>query len=119
MTSQLGVIVNGPWSALECVRIPPVMLDGALDTLGYPLTTSSDAHFPEHVGRRPFTLDVSAEALLGGNGEADMKVLRKRLQEGKNITNSYALKFQSYYVENFTVKLFMHFDCYEFFLQTF
>jgi 3',5'-nucleoside bisphosphate phosphatase len=80
MTSQLGVIVNGPWSALECVRIPPVMNGSPLNTMGYPLTTSSDAHYPEHVGRRPFKLDVSAEELLsGGKGEADMNVFKEAL----------------------------------------
>jgi len=80
MTSQLGVIVNGPWSALECVRIPPFMNESPLNTLGYPLTTSSDAHYPEHVGRRPFVLDVRAEELLpGGEGEADMNVFKEAL----------------------------------------
>jgi PHP family Zn ribbon phosphoesterase len=81
MTSQLGVIVEGPWSALECVRIPPFMNERPLYTIGYPLTTSSDAHYPEHVGRRPFQLDVSAEELLpGGKGtEADMNVFKEAL----------------------------------------
>jgi len=81
MTSQLGVIVNGPWAALECVRIPPSINEKPLDTLGYPMTTSSDAHYPEHVCRRPFKLDVSAEELQpGGLGtEADMEVLKKAL----------------------------------------
>jgi len=81
MTSQLGVIVDGPWSALECVRIPPFINTCPLNTMGYPLTTSSDAHYPEHVGRRPFQLDVSAEELLpGGEGtEADINVFKKAL----------------------------------------
>ena len=81
MTSQLGVIVKGPWAALECVRIPPSINGNPLDTLGYPLTTSSDAHYPEHVCRRPFHLDVSAEELQpGGIGtEADMEALKKAL----------------------------------------
>jgi len=81
MISQLGVIVNGPWSALECVRIPPMINEKPLNTMGYPLTTSSDAHYPEHVGRRPFQLDVSAEELLpGGTGTyADMNVLKEAL----------------------------------------
>jgi len=84
MTSQLGVIVDGPWSALECVRIPPVMNESPLNTMGYPLTTSSDAHYPEHVGRRPFQLDVSAEELLsGGKGEADINVLKEALAKRK------------------------------------
>jgi hypothetical protein len=85
MTSQLGVVVAGPWAALECTRIPPALNGSPLDTLGYPLTTSSDAHYPEHVGRRPFELAVSAGELQpGGPGtEADMgafaRALRKRV----------------------------------------
>ncbi|MDR0486962.1 MAG: PHP domain-containing protein [Treponema sp.] len=81
MTSQLGVLVDGPWSALECVRIPPVLNGKPLDTLGYPLTTSSDAHYPEHIARRPFELDVNAEELQpGGIGtEAAMEVFKSAL----------------------------------------
>jgi PHP family Zn ribbon phosphoesterase len=81
MTSQLGVIVKGPWAALECVRIPPVSNGLPLDTMGYPLTTSSDAHYPEHVGRRPFEIDVTAEEILpGGNGtEAVMEIFKQAL----------------------------------------
>jgi hypothetical protein len=101
MVSQLGVIVKGPWAALECVRIPPKTLappsmpgtgdpidtgyldTGYLDTLGYPLTTSSDAHYPEHVARRPFELDIGAEELQpGGPGtEADPEALRRALSK--------------------------------------
>ena len=81
MTSQLGVVVNGPWAALECVRIPPAFGGAPLNTHGYPLITSSDAHFPEHVGRRPFVLDVNMEELLpnGPETEADMKVFNSAL----------------------------------------
>jgi hypothetical protein len=94
MVSQLGVVVKGPWAALECVRIPPKttapgtpgMGDpvdaGYLNTLGYPLTTSSDAHYPEHVARRPFDLDIAEEELMprGPSGEADLKALVKALR---------------------------------------
>jgi PHP family Zn ribbon phosphoesterase len=91
MFSQLGVVVDGPWAAVECTRIPPVMpplaagggpaSPATLDTLGYPLTTSSDAHYPEHVARRPFELDIPAEELLpGGPGtDADMTALKQAL----------------------------------------
>jgi hypothetical protein len=94
MVSQLGVVVKGPWAALECVRIPPKTFappgaaetgrpvnTGYLDTLGCPLTTSSDAHYPEHVARRPFDLDISVEELQpGGPGtEADMEALKRAL----------------------------------------
>jgi hypothetical protein len=77
MTSQLGVVVDGPWAALECVRLPP-----SADTLGYPLITSSDAHYPEHVARRPFELDIAVEELApaGPGGEADMAALKRALE---------------------------------------
>ena len=82
MTSQLGVVVDGPWTALECVRIPPLFNGAPLDTLGCPLTTSSDAHYPEHVGRRPFNLDTSVDELQpGGPGtEADIEAFRRALE---------------------------------------
>jgi len=81
MTSQLGVVVDGPWAALECVRVPPVLDGVPLDTLGFPLTTSSDAHYPEHICRRPFMLDITPEELQpGGPGaEADMEAFKRAL----------------------------------------
>jgi len=90
MTSQLRVIIDGPWTALECVRIPPVMNDCILNTKNYPLITSSDAHYPEHVVRRPFELDVSEEELLpGGKGtEAVMEVLKQALERRPTLTTS-------------------------------
>jgi PHP family Zn ribbon phosphoesterase len=76
MTSQLGFVVDGPWAALECVRLPPVV-----DTRGYPLTTSSDAHYPEHVGRRPFELATVREELQpdGPEGGLDLRALAAAL----------------------------------------
>jgi PHP family Zn ribbon phosphoesterase len=74
MTSQLGVVVPGPWAAIEVIRIP-----SNADTLGYPLTTSSDAHYPEHVARRPFQLDVTREELFPNKKEVDIAVLEKAL----------------------------------------
>ncbi|MDR0486856.1 MAG: PHP domain-containing protein [Treponema sp.] len=81
MTSQLGVVVDGPWAAVECVLIPPVVGGMSLNTHGYPLTTSSDAHYPEHVARRPFELDIASEELLpGGKGtQADMGAFKRAL----------------------------------------
>jgi hypothetical protein len=78
MTSQLGVIVPGPWVAIECVRLPP-----SVDTLGYPLTTSSDAHYPEHVARRPFELDITPDELClhGPGAEADMAAFVQALEK--------------------------------------
>ena len=81
MTSQLGVVTPGPWSAVECTRLPPVANGKPLDTLGYPLITSSDAHYPEHVARRPFELDAGPEELApnGLAGGADMDALKRAL----------------------------------------
>jgi hypothetical protein len=86
MTSQLGVVVDGPWAAVECTRLPPALHGGGpdssyLDTLGFPLITSSDAHYPEHVARRPFSLDAVMEELApdGLGGGADMEVLKQAL----------------------------------------
>jgi hypothetical protein len=81
MISQLGTVVSGPWTAIECTRIPPALNGSPLDTLGFPLTTSSDAHYLEHVGRRPFMLDITAEELQpGGPGTpANMEAFRRAL----------------------------------------
>ena len=76
MSSQLGFVVDGPWAAVECVRLPPVV-----DTLRYPLITSSDAHYPEHVGRRPFVLETTPQELLpqGPAGDVDLDLLASAL----------------------------------------
>jgi len=89
MSSQFGAIVDGPWAALECVRIPPVLSypsengSKSLDTLDFPLITGSDAHYVEHVGRRPFVLDAVAEELLPGgpDGDVDMEALKRALEK--------------------------------------
>jgi PHP family Zn ribbon phosphoesterase len=91
MVSQFGALVPGPWAAVECTRIPPKYFlpprEGqVIDTLAYPLTTSSDAHYPEHVARRPFELDITMEELLpGGPGtEADLRALKAALARRPN-----------------------------------
>ena len=83
MVSQFGMVVPGPWIALECTRLPPRVSGQALDTLGYPLITSSDAHYPEHVARRPFELDVSLEEIApnGLSGGIDIDVLKRVLRK--------------------------------------
>ncbi len=77
MTSQLGFVSPGPWAALECVRLPP-----SVDTLGYPLITGSDAHYPEHVGRRTFQLPVATDLAeqTKREGKMDIGVLRAALR---------------------------------------
>lgn len=77
MYSQFGCIVPGDWDALELVRLPK---SPDFDTLGYPLITSSDAHYPEHIGRRAFELDTGGEILKMKNGYVDIEVVRRALQ---------------------------------------
>ena len=74
LASQLGFVPEGPWDALEVVRIPP-----DIDTKGYPLTASSDAHYPEHVGRRTFELDTEGDALVAPDGLVDMAAFKRAL----------------------------------------
>lgn len=88
LSSQLGFIPDGPWDALEVVRMPDLAagesardISGrALDTLGFPLITSSDAHYPEHVGRRAFDLDLGDDALPAGGKPIDPEILRAALK---------------------------------------
>lgn len=51
--TQLGFLPKGPYAAVEAVRPLP---EGV--SQGYTVITGSDAHYPEHVGRRPFGLDL-------------------------------------------------------------
>ncbi|MCL1928024.1 MAG: PHP domain-containing protein [Treponema sp.] len=87
MSSQLGVVVKGPWAAVECVQIPPYEVMGnitsrLLKTHSFPLIRSSDAHFTEHIGRRSFELDITVEELLpnGMDGDADLKAVLQALK---------------------------------------
>ncbi|MFQ3546699.1 MAG: PHP domain-containing protein [Termitinemataceae bacterium] len=77
MTSQLGFVSPGPWAALECVRLPP-----SVDTFGYPLITGSDAHYPEHIGRRSFELPLAEQEvqIVKKNNRIDLELLRIALQ---------------------------------------
>lgn len=80
LTSQLGCIVDGPWSALEVTRMPDRALHrNTLNTRNYPLITSSDAHFLEHIGRRAFDLDIGDDLLCRKDGRVDMQVLKTAL----------------------------------------
>jgi hypothetical protein len=77
LTSQLGFIPDGPWAALEVTRMP--CPPASLDTRGYPLITSSDAHYPEHVARRAFDLDIEEDILLGPDGRVNMETIKAAL----------------------------------------
>jgi hypothetical protein len=85
LSSQLGCIPDGPWSALEVVRMPEegqsiIGSDGRiLDTRGYPLITSSDAHYIEHIARRAFDLDIADDPLTDSSGRANLKTIKAAL----------------------------------------
>lgn len=90
LSSQLGFIPDGPWAALEVTRMPmSTAPDGAtddatptqppLDTRGYPLITSSDAHYPEHVARRAFDLDIADDQLVNADGSANLQTIQAAL----------------------------------------
>jgi hypothetical protein len=58
VSSQLGFLPPGPYAAVESMREPPSSL-----SLGLPVISGSDAHYPEHVGRRAFRLELPEEVL--------------------------------------------------------
>ncbi|HPB65131.1 MAG TPA: PHP domain-containing protein [Spirochaetales bacterium] len=74
--SQLGFLPDGPYAAVEAVRPLP---DGA--ARGYTVITGSDAHYPEHVARRPFGLEL-ADGWASG-GKVDLEAVRVALAEGR------------------------------------
>ncbi len=94
LTSQLGFVPDGDWDALETVTFPPARVDyiegkpqrTPIDTLGYPLTMSSDAHFVEHIARRTFDLDFGQSPLHGEmgilnlDGSVNIKTLKEALK---------------------------------------
>ncbi len=76
LTSQLGFIPEGPWAAIEVVR-----MDTDIDTLGYPLTISSDAHYTEHIARRTFGLDIAEMPLYDSAGNVSIETVRAALRK--------------------------------------
>ena len=75
--SQLGFLPDGPYAAVETVR--PI---GPADSRGYPVITGSDAHWPEHLARRPFGLELEP-GWRRGDGSVDLGALRKALSGGR------------------------------------
>ena len=74
--SQLGFLPDGPYAAVEAVRPLP---EGAAS--GYTVITGSDAHYPEHVARRPFGLELPAGWDAGG--AVDLEAVRAALAGGR------------------------------------
>jgi len=73
--SQLGFLPAGPYSAVETIHPISGRASG-----GYTVITGSDAHYPEHVGRRPFGLDL-ADGWNSG-GRVDLEAVREALAAG-------------------------------------
>lgn len=73
MSSQLGSVIDGKWDAVEFVKT-----DAAKTMLPspYPVITSSDAHYVEHIGRRAFELDIGDEPLVLADGTVNLKAVR-------------------------------------------
>ncbi|MBU0928128.1 MAG: PHP domain-containing protein [Spirochaetes bacterium] len=74
--SQLGFLPEGPFAAVEAVR--PVSPSASR---GHTVITGSDAHYPEHVGRRPFGLELPEGWDAGGS--VDLDALRDALEAGR------------------------------------
>jgi PHP family Zn ribbon phosphoesterase len=77
VSSQLGFLPPGPYDAVESMREPPTEL-----SLGLPLVSGSDAHYPEHVGRRPFSVELPEGILAAGPGKGLLEALRSALSAG-------------------------------------
>lgn len=75
--AQLGFLPDGPYAAVEAMRPLP---EGG--SRGYTVISGSDAHFPEHVGRRPFEVDLP-EPWRDSDGTVRLDVLRNALAEGR------------------------------------
>jgi hypothetical protein len=79
--SQLGFLPPGPYAAVEAMRDPARAL-----TRGHCVVSGSDAHWPEHVARRGFELELPAEALeagVAGRGETLLAALVEALAAGR------------------------------------
>jgi len=57
--SQLGFLPPGPYDAVESMGPPPLSL-----TLGLSAISGSDAHYPEHIGRRPTIVEMPEEGVI-------------------------------------------------------
>ncbi|MFA6855793.1 MAG: PHP domain-containing protein [Treponema sp.] len=98
MMSQLGAIVEGNWDALEFMR-PQILQEQKKRQLSkdvqcghlkcrelpvrlpraYAVTTSSDAHYIEHIGRRAFELDIGSIPLMNKDGTTNLSAVRAGL----------------------------------------
>ena len=73
--SQLGFLPQGPYSAVEAVR--PITSSASR---GFTVITGSDAHYPEHIARRPFGLELPGSWNDGPS--LDLELIRSALHAG-------------------------------------
>ena len=79
--SQLGFLPPGPYDAVESVGPAPLSL-----TRGLCVLSGSDAHYPEHIGRRPFLVELPEASVNGmrkalGSFAASREAGRKNREE--------------------------------------
>jgi hypothetical protein len=74
--AQLGFLPDGPYAAVEAVR--PVTSSASR---GFTVITGSDAHYPEHIARRPFGLELPTG--WNRDGRVDLEAVREALAAGR------------------------------------
>lgn len=75
--SQLGFLPPGPYDAVESMREPAPELSGGLAAI-----SGSDAHYPEHVARRPTLVELPEGALEPSEAPRLLESLRAALRAG-------------------------------------
>lgn len=83
--SQLGFLPSGPYDAVESVFSPIPSLSG-----GHSVISGSDAHYPEHIGRRPFGVELpeaQTETLINALDRYMEIVTSRRVRDINGQTN--------------------------------
>jgi len=75
--AQLGFLPEGPYAAVESLRPLASGMAG-----GYTRICGSDAHYPEHVARRPFGLDLDT-GWLAPDGSVRLALIADALAGGR------------------------------------
>lgn len=83
LTSQLGFIPPGDFDALETVQLNLQNLPKYCNISGYPITHSSDAHYPEHVARRFTEIDIGDLPLYTKEGLVNLSTIKIGLNKLK------------------------------------
>lgn len=77
VSSQLGFLPEGPYDAVEAMREPEAAL-----TRGLAAVSGSDAHYPDQICTRPFSVELEDGALAKGGPEL-LGALREALHAGR------------------------------------